>query len=365
MFEDRSALLLDNPAALHYGVAVSDLDGDGSPELFICNFDGNNRVLKWNGEGYRNITPPLLADPGRQAIGVCAADLDSDGREELYVLNTDTFAFGKQFSDRLFSCDNGVWSDLFSQPQHRSAMNLTAGRSVVCIDRLGEGHYGFFVANYGGPLRLYELDSRRHLADMAPATGLALVTGGRAAVSLPLIDGRNMDIFAANENSPNFFFRNRGNGTFDECAEEANLADPKQHGRGITVLDANGDGRFDLVCGNWDGPHRMYLQTPSGTFVNQPTKLMAMPSKVRTVLAADFDNDGYEEIFFHNIGEPNRLFAYRDHEWIAVETGDAWEPEGLGTGGAYGDFDNDGRLELLLSHGESAPQPLSLFRAAQ
>lgn len=364
MFVDHSALLLENSPALHYGVAVTDIDQDGAFEPFICNFDGNNKILKWDGQAYRNIAPPALADPGRQAIGICAADIDRDGREEIYVLNTDTFAFGKQFADRLFRYEAGRWIDLFSLPEHQSSLNLTAGRSVACVDRRGEGAYGFFVANYGGPIRFYEMDGRHRLVDLAPAIGLGLVTGGRAVVSLPLFSDR-MDIFAHNENSPNFLFRNRGDGQFEEYAAEANIADPKQHGRGVAVLDANGDGEFDFVCGNWEGPHRLYLQTPAGTFLQRTPRLMAIPGRVRTVIAADFDNDGYEEIFFHNIGEPNRLFAYRDHEWAAVDTGDAWEPEGLGTGAAYGDFDGDGRLELLLSHGESQPQPLSLFQVPQ
>ena len=84
--------------------------------------------------------------------------------------------------------------------------------------------------------------------------------------------------------------------------------------------------------------------------------------KIRTVIAADFDNDGVEEIFFNNIGQPNRLFAWSHGRWTEVEIGDAEEPHGLGTGAAVADIDGDGRLELLISHGESAPQPLSFYR---
>ena len=82
----------------------------------------------------------------------------------------------------------------------------------------------------------------------------------------------------------------------------------------------------------------------------------------RTVIAADFDNDGIEEIFFNNIGQPNRLFAWSHGRWTEVEIGDAEEPHGLGTGAAVADIDGDGRLELLISHGELAPQPLSFYR---
>src|SRR5690606_524450 len=100
-----------------------------------------------------------------------AGDVDGDGREEIYVLNTDTFAGPKRVGDRLFSWHDGHWVDLFCLPENRRMLNVTAGRSVACIDRCGTGRYGFVVANYGGPFRLYELDQGR-LADLAPLAGI-------------------------------------------------------------------------------------------------------------------------------------------------------------------------------------------------
>ena len=89
------------------------------------------------------------------------------------------------------------------------------------------------------------------------------------------------------------------------------------------------------------------------------------PSRIRTVIAADLDNDGSEELFFNNIGEPNRLFRQNENgEWVSTEIGDALESDGLGTGAAVFDADGDGRLELLVAHGESGAQPMSLYRWA-
>ena len=89
----------------------------------------------------------------------------------------------------------------------------------------------------------------------------------------------------------------------------------------------------------------------------------SIPSKIRTVISADFDNDGYDEVFINNIGEPNKLFKiseYGNFEEIKLEA--ALEKNGLGTGAAVADIDNDGILELLIAHGESGPQPISLFK---
>ncbi|MFW5692148.1 MAG: CRTAC1 family protein, partial [Chloroflexota bacterium] len=210
------------------------------------------------------------------------------------------------------------------------------------------------------PLRLYELNERGLLIDGADEAGIGLVTGGRSVLSLPMISDR-MDIFCGNENGMNFLFVNQGNGTFSEVARGYGLDDPGEHARGVAALDANDDGRFDLIYGNWEGFHRLFIRQGDEQFTNVAPPEMARPSRVRTVIAADFDNDGYEEIFFNNIGQPNRLFARRDDAWVQVDIGDAAEPEGLGTGAAVGDFDHDGRLELVVSHGEAGAQPLTLY----
>jgi hypothetical protein len=361
MFLDETASIGRNEPRLGYGVAVTDVDGDGAFEFVVAGYGCANLVLKWDGRRLVDIADAVMADAKRNAIGLCAADADGDGREELYILNSESFSGPKQFGDRLFACFGHCWLDLFGQPENFAAINNTAGRSVACIDRAGTGKYGFVVANNDGRFRLYEFDRRGRVSDVAEEAGIDLPATGRALVSLPLVSDR-MDIFATNEHGPNFLFRNTGDGTFEEIAASWGVADAAEHGRGIAVLDADGDGLFDLVYGNWEGPHRLFLQRAGGGFADATPEEMAEPSRIRTVIAADFDNDGFEEIFFNNIGQPNRLFAWSHERWTEVEIGDAEEPHGLGTGAAVADIDGDGRLELLISHGESAPQPLSFYR---
>lgn len=363
MFVDHSSLLAHNPAQKNYGIAVTDVDGDGAFEVVVAGFGPPNLVLKWDGDQYVDVGTERLADRGRQAIGVAAADVDGDGREEIYILNTDTFGGAKQVGDRLFDHSGSRWVDCFELPHNLPAANLTAGRSVGCVDRNGDGRYGFFVATYGGPMKLYELDAGGTLVDVAPAAGVDLQTGGRGVLPLPLVSA-GMDVYVSNEGGANYLFVNRGDGTFEEAGQQHALADMYEHGRGVAALDADDDGRLDLVVGNWQGPHRLFVRTPEGTFRDVAPPEMSAPTQARTVIAADFDNDGYQEIFFNNMAQPNRLFARRDGRWVQAPIGHARESEGPGTGAAVGDFDADGVLELLVAHGETASEPLSLYKAA-
>jgi hypothetical protein len=365
MFQDVSGLIAHNSPGYHYGVAAVDLGGRAA--FVVAGFGGPNRVLTWSGGQLRDVAPPELADEGQQAIAVAGGDLDGDGREELYVLNTDTFAGPKRQADRIFKrLPDGHWTDLFERPENAAVRNLASGRSVAVIDRRGVGRYGFFVANYGRPMRLYEQGPGGALTDLAPPLDLARTAGGRGVLALPVFSSHT-DLFCANEQGPNFAFRNRGDGTFEEVAGTLCLTDRDEHARGVAVTDAGGS--FALCWGNWDGPNR--LMAHNGTFwKDRATPALAFPSSVRTVIAADFDNDGADELFFNNLGEPNRIFrvepvcaATGDLSVALLDAGAALDPDGYGTGAAVCDIDGDGVLELLVARGEKAAQPLAVFKA--
>ncbi|HEY1187608.1 MAG TPA: CRTAC1 family protein [Gemmata sp.] len=363
MFEDASDLIAANVPGLHYGVAVADLDR-GRCSFVVAGFAGPNRVLSWARGMLRDNTPPELADPDGPSVGVAAGDLDGDGAEELYVLNCDTFSGPKKVADRLFKRDpGGEWEDLFTHPANRAARNLSAGRSVAVLDRRGVGRYGFFVANHGRPMRLYELNPAGTLTDLAPPLGLARTAGGRGALALPLFSP-HVDLFCANEHGPNFAFRNLGGGTFEEIATPLQLRDCAEHARGLTAFDAGGE--FGLAWGNADGPHRL-MGRAGDLWKDFATPGFAFPSAVRTVIAADFDNDGNDEVFLNHLCEPNRVYRVEPGraglDVTMLDAGAALDPEGYGTGAAVADIDGDGVLELLISRGEKAAQPLGVFKA--
>ena len=360
MFTSRTALIQTNPPLLHYGAAVCDADGDGRFEFIVAGYGGPNRILGFRDGLLIDVGDRGFADLNRQALGLAAGDFDGDGLEEIYLLNSDSFAGPKQVGDRLFRRAERGWIDLFAEPRNHAAQNRTAGRSIVAIDRTGKGRYGFFVANYGGPMRLFELGADGDIVDAAPEAGLDLVAGGRCATSLPILTP-HMDLFVGNEGGSNFLFRNLGDGTFVNVASTWGLDDADEAARGVAWFDADGDGRFDLALGNWEGPGRLFVREKQGAFRDLAPTEWAQSARNRTIIAADFDNDGREEIFFNNIGQPNRLFGWRRGTWTALDVGDAAESNGLGTGAAVADLDGDGRLELLIAHGESGLQPLTYY----
>jgi len=136
-----------------------------------------------------------------------------------------------------------------------------------------------------------------------------------------------------------------------------------QNGRGTALSDILYRGRLDIISGNWQGYHRAYV-LKDNQFEDIGNIKFDKPSRIRTIISADFDNDGYDEVFMNNIGEANKLFRIKENgvfEEIMLQTG--LEPDGFGTGAAVADIDDDGILELLVSRGESKEQPLTLYKA--
>ncbi|KAK3090089.1 hypothetical protein FSP39_009088 [Pinctada imbricata] len=391
---------------LNYGVAVSDVDHDGKMDWIVAGYSGQNFVLRYN-NGSRKLeniargnTPyEALMDTRGRAIGVTACDIDGDGKEEIYFLNTNGAYSGRSsYGDKLFKWRNGRYEELYSDDINRGVTAKDfAGRSVACVDRKGTGKYSIVIATYGqtrwengrrvrqGLFAMVEMDDSHPmnnvdtgaivLRNVAAEVGIERGTGGRGIVVGPIIgeDGRS-DIFFGNEGNywmrnpgNNFLFENLGNGTFRDIAGQSGVADANNNVRGVTVGDYNRDGLIDIAYGNWNGPHRLFLQNPRRNGQVSFSNVAGgsdyeTATRIRTVISADFDNDGNTEFFMNNIGQPNKLFTFDGRNLSPVDIGRADERRGHGTGAAVADMDGDGKLDLLISHGESTSEPLSVYR---
>ena len=360
-FKDITSLIENNDFRLSYGVSVTDVNQDNKYEFVVTGFGFSNLALSYQNGKLININKDeIFDDVNRKTIGVAACDIDQDGFEEIYFLNTDTYSGEKKYSDRLIDNSSNGFIDLFEKDINKKNLNLTAGRSVVCVDRNGDGKYGIYVANYGGPTRYYELNTGQ-VFDLAEKLKLNKITGGRAVVAGNILSGKT-DIFAANERGKNFLYYN-SDGFFQDIAEDYKVDDQYENGRGTVLSDILYRGRLDVVTSNWNGYHRAFV-LEDNKFKDIATPTYNIPSRIRTVISADFDNDGYDEIFMNNIGEPNKLFKIKENGFFEeIKIQNAYESNGLGTGAAVADIDEDGILELLVSHGESGMQPLTMYKA--
>jgi len=373
MFTERSDLLAGDDPLRGYVIAVT--PGREGPLLFVAGYGEPNRLYARDGDRFVDTACGIVADGTRHGMGVCAADLDADGCEEVYVHNCARGVDGGD-PDLLLSrveSDRFRWTDVFALDVNADRLDVRAGRSVAALDRLGTGRYGVAVSGYAAPLAFYELGDDGEITDMAEAVGLTVEGGCRSLLSIPDCSGEG-DLFAGVERGANRLFRNEG-GHYDGSGDVPALADPAGDTRGAALVDEGG--AFAFAIGNEDGPNRLLRRTESESFSDVATDSLRGPRRVRTVVAADFDNDGREELFYNAAGEPNRLYerveeratdrtdradAGEDARWRRVDPGPAAEPDGFGTGAVAADLDGDGVLELVVVHGEVAAQPITVYR---
>lgn len=369
MFRDRSELLAGSDPIRGYGVAVT--PGREGPLVFVAGYGESNRLYARDGDRLVDTACGIVADGDRHAMGVCAADVDADGCEEVYVHNCASYAGHTVDADLLLNrleANRYRWTDTFALDVNADRLNFRAGRSVAALDRRGTGRYGVAIASYGAPIAFYELGEDGEASDIAPAVGLDVVGGCRSLLPGPIVsDGT--DLFVGIEEGANRVFQNR-DGHYTPVEVERPIRDPNGDTRAVALID-DGDS-FGVVLGNWEGESRLCRRSPDGSFVDVAPKALSNAGSVRSVVAADFDNDGREELFCNQFGEPNHLLKRVDDDddtgaggdatsWRAVELGDAAEPDKFGTGAVVADLDDDGALELLVVHGEVAAQPITVY----
>jgi hypothetical protein len=333
------------------GVTVADYDNDGWQDIFIAGY-GRNFLLRNRHDGtFEDVAQKLGVQGGKWSLGAAFADLDRDGSLDLYVTNYLEYPL-----DRL--------------PVHDSSCNYR-GFSVFCGPRgipgardalyFGDGHGGFRDMTA-------ELD-----IDPKKLYGLGVVATDYDNDGWP-------DLFVANDLTGNLLYHNLGKGKFEETAVLAGAAfsedGVEQGSMGVDFGDLDNDGWFDLYYTNSSfQSNTLLLNNHDGTFTNI-TNMAGHGSSTYLAVGwgtsfADLDNDGWEDLFVvngHLYPEADKFsmgLEYKQRPLVFVnqrnktfrETGlemglsQKWKSRGM----AVGDYDNDGRLDILINNLDDGP----------
>jgi hypothetical protein len=330
------------------GVAVGDYDNDGFPDIYVVNV-GKNQLLHNNGNGtFTDVTDKAgvvggILD-GKKMWSVSAAwvDYNNDGLLDLFVSNY---------------CKWEVNKDPYCGP--------TPKLRAYCHPN-----------NYANlPNTLYRNNGDGTFTDVSAETGIAKYSGKGMGVAIADYDDDGfMDIFVANDNHPNFLFHNRGGKKFEEVALESGVAYAQSgsalSGMGVDFKDVDNDGLPDIwhtAVENESFP--LFHNVGSGQFVEQTSQ--AQLAVTRTMSGwgngmFDFDNDGWKDLFvarsnvLDNIAqfgnrkyeEPNsvlRNLGKGKFEDVSSGAGPDFQLAGPHRGVAFGDLDNDGRVDAVVT----------------
>jgi hypothetical protein len=392
------------PETLGSGAAFLDFDNDGWQDILLVN------SRNWPGRPggpsypalYRNNRDGTFTDVTRDAglavemygLGVAAADFDNDGNVDIYVTGLGP--------NHLFrNTGNGHFEDVTARA---GVGNPGFSTSALWFDYDRDGRLDLFVGHYvqwsieadlyctlngrtksyctpesykGQSPTLFRNKGDGTFEDVTRKAGLYDPTSKTLGVALIDYDNDGLlDLFAANDTQPNRLYRNKGDGTFTDVAVMAgvafNDAGAARAAMGVDAADYDGSGRQSLIIGNFSNEMMaLYSNEGKGLFIDEaPTSAIGRASLLRLTFGCfffDYDLDGRLDIFAANghvaddiasvqptitYAQPPHLFRNlggKKFEEMSARVGAAFAKPVVGRGAAYGDFDNDGDLDLLVT----------------
>jgi hypothetical protein len=333
-----------------HGVAVGDVDNNGFPDLYLCNYGPNVLYLN-QGNGTFRVSTNCGAECHSWSTAAAFLDYDGDGWLDLYV-----------------SC-YGHW--VYDEP-HEFCGDEAKTVRIFCPPSMIPPERHFLFRNRGDGT--FEDTTARAGVLRRDGRGMGVVAGDFN------MDGR-IDIYVANDMCPHFLFINKGNGTFDDVTNSSGAAVTEsghyQGGMGVDAEDLDGDGFPELFVTNFDGEYNTIHQTTDGRNFEDITAAAgivrdSIPEVGWGCSLADFDNDGWPDMMVVNGHVDDNLaklgrdgeYAQRAMVWrnrgrcrfrLVHDPGPFFAVGHAARGAAFGDLDNDGDVDVVINRMDSRP----------
>ena len=412
----RSSLL---PEDMGSGAGFADIDNDGDIDLYIVNIPGpfkqngvpletptTNALYRNNGDGtFTDITKTASVGHQGYGMGCVFADYDGDGNIDLYVTNYGANVLYRNSGDGIFrdvtetagvSCD--LWSTgaAFADVDGDSDLDLYVCNYVTYdLEKLEEMQEESLQSGKPVPSALnphvfepqdnvfYRNNGDGTFTDITTEAGIAAYGGRSMQAIFSDFDADNdLDLYVANDTSVNYTYRNDGNGVFTDVSAESWAADFRGS-MGLAAGDYDGDGDVDIFMSHWvdeeNALYRNLLKEDATTehirFVDESYTAMLAEVSIKQIgwgtSLFDYDNDGDLDIFvtngstFQELRRPQVLIAQRDALFrndgsgtftdVSGVTGITALPTRVGRGAAFGDYDNDGDVDIFIVNNHAQP----------
>ncbi|HIL07949.1 MAG TPA: CRTAC1 family protein [Candidatus Latescibacteria bacterium] len=327
------------------GATVLDFDGDGDFDIYWVNGaaldtprqGGGNALYRNDGSGFTDVAAPTGAEGRGWGMGAVSADYDNDGDADLYITSLQ--------ENILYRNDTGAnprFLDVAAQAGV-AIPNWSTGAALADCDL--DGDLDLYVANY------LDFDREEHPPLGAHWQGVEVFVGPRSLTA-----------------AQDVFYRNEGDGTFSNATFDARLSHPSPgYGLGVLFADYDLDGYPDLFVANDSSPNFLYRNRGDGRFTDLSIPANIAYSAAGKIQAGmgvawgDYDSDGDPDILVsHFEGEYNTLYRNDGNGRFADITASAnlVEPSlpYVGFGANFFDYDNDADLDLFVANGHVYPQ---------